>query len=99
MRPHAAGHGEPALRLRSENAVCNAQHNATRRLCRWLLSSADRGGARELNLTQSPFARMLGVRRRTVGEIAVDLQSTGLIRYRRGDIQITDRHAPESLGR
>jgi CRP-like cAMP-binding protein len=86
-----------SLRFRSQNAVCNAQHNVTQRLCRWLLSSADRVAARELNLTQSLFARMLGVRRLIVGEVAVNLQSTGLISYRRGDIQITDRHGLESL--
>jgi CRP-like cAMP-binding protein len=86
-----------SLRFRSQNAVCNAQHNVTQRLCRWLLSSADRVGTRELNLTHSLLARMLGVRRQTVGEIAVDLQSTGLISYRRGDIQITDWQGLESL--
>jgi len=86
-----------SLRFRSQNAVRNAQHNVTQRLCRWLLSSADRVGTRELNLTQSLFARMLGVRRQTVGEVAVDLQSAGLISYRRSDIQITNRRGLESL--
>lgn len=86
-----------SLRFRSQNAVCNARHDVTQRLCRWLLSSADRVGARELNLTQSLLARMLGVRRQTVGEVTVDLQSRGLIGYRRRDIQITDRRELESL--
>jgi CRP-like cAMP-binding protein len=86
-----------SLRFRSQNAVCNAQHDVSQRLCRWLLSSADRVGARDLNLTQSLLARMLGVRRQTVGEVAVDLQRRGLISYRRRDIRITDRHELESL--
>jgi CRP-like cAMP-binding protein len=86
-----------SLQFRSQNAVCNVQHDVTQRLCRWLLSSADRVGTRELNLTQSLLARMLGVRRQTVGEVAVDLQNRGLISYRRRDIRITDRHALESL--
>src|SRR5215469_11121244 len=81
-----------SLRFGSQNAVCNAQHDVTQRLCRWLLTSADRVGARELNLTHGLLARMLGVRRQTIGEIAVDLQSRGLISYRRSDIRITDRH-------
>ena len=85
------------LRFGSQNAVCNAQHDVTQRLCRWLLTSADRVGARELNLTHGLLARMLGVRRQTIGEIAVDLQSRGLISYRRSDIRITDRHGLESL--
>lgn len=86
-----------SLRFGSQNIVCNAHHNVTQRLCRWLMSSADRVGARELNLTQGLLARMLGVRRQTVGEVAVDLQNKGFISYRRSNIQITDRHALESL--
>jgi len=85
------------LRFGSQNTVCNVQHDVTQRLCRWLMTSADRIGARELNLTQSLLARMLGVRRQTIGEVAVDLQSKGLISYRRSDIQITDRRGLESL--
>jgi CRP-like cAMP-binding protein len=86
-----------SLRFGSQNTVCVAQHDVTQRLSRWLLSSADRVGARKLNLTQTLLARMLGVRRQTVGDVAIDLQSKGLIRYRRGDIQITDRHGLGSL--
>jgi CRP-like cAMP-binding protein len=85
------------LRFGSQNMVCNAHHDVTQRLCRWLMICADRVGARELNMTQSLLARMLGVRRQTVGEVAVDLQSKGLISYRRSDILITDRHGLEAL--
>jgi CRP-like cAMP-binding protein len=85
------------LRFGSQNTVCNAHHDVTQRLCRWLLCSADRGRAHEVNLTQGLLARMLGVRRQTVGEVAVHLQSKGLISYRRSDIQITNRHGLKSL--
>jgi CRP-like cAMP-binding protein len=86
-----------SLRFASQNLVCNAHHEAPRRLCRWLLSSADRVGNRHLNLTQNLLARMLGVRRQTVGEIALDLQRRGFISYRRGNIQIADRRGLESV--
>lgn len=85
------------LRFGSQNTVCNVQHDVTQRLCRWLMTSADRIGAGELNLPQSLLARMLGVRRQTIGEVAVVLQRKGLIRYRRSDIRITDRHGLASL--
>jgi hypothetical protein len=40
---------------------------------------------------------MLGVRRQTIGEIAGELQTRRLIRYRRSDIQLIDRRALEAL--
>lgn len=86
-----------SLRLGSQNLVCNAHHAVRQRLCRWLLSSADRVGPRDLNLTQNLLARMLGVRRQTVGEIVVDLQRQGLISYGRRSIRIADRRRLGSL--
>lgn len=86
-----------SLRFGSQNTVCNAHHNVAQRMSRWLLTSADRVSARKLNMTQSLLAHMLGVRRQTVGDVAIGLQKDGLIRYQRGDIQITDRRGLESL--
>jgi CRP-like cAMP-binding protein len=85
-----------SLRFTSQNLVCNVHHEVPQRLCRWLLSSADRVGARDLKLTQNLLARMLGVRRQTVGEVALDLQRRGLISYRRQSIHIADRQRLES---
>jgi Mn-dependent DtxR family transcriptional regulator len=48
-------------------------------------------------VTQEFLGQMLGVRRTTVTIAAQLLQSTGLIRYRRGLIQITDRRKLEEL--
>ncbi len=86
-----------SLRFSSQNMVCNAHHDVTQRLCRWLLSSADRLNGGKINLTHSLLAHMLGVRRQTIGEVATELKGKGLIRYRRSDIQIADRPALESL--
>jgi len=86
-----------SLRFGSQNMACNAHHAVPQRLCRWLLSSADRVGTRDLSLTQHLLARMLGVRRQTIGEVALDLQRKGLISYRRGSIQIANRRKLESL--
>jgi CRP-like cAMP-binding protein len=72
-------------------AACNAGHDASERLCRWLLQCADRIGSDTVDLTQEFLAQMLGVRRTTVTVLAKSLQDQGVIKYRRGRIQILDR--------
>jgi hypothetical protein len=51
----------------------------------------------DIPLTQEFLGQMLGVRRTTVTLAAQLLQSAGLIRYRRGHIQILDRPALAEL--
>jgi CRP-like cAMP-binding protein len=79
-----------------QNAACNAIHDGSQRLCRWLLQSADCIGSDHLLLTQEYLADMLGVRRTTVTLLAQELQERGVIRYRRGRIMILDRKALEA---
>ena len=47
-------------------AACNAVHDASARLCRWLLQTADRIKSDQLPLTQEFLSQMLGVRRKTL---------------------------------
>jgi CRP-like cAMP-binding protein len=75
----------------AQNVVCNSTHATEQRAARWLLTTQDRVGSDEFLLTQEFLAQMLGVRRPTVSEIASRLQATGLIRYTRGTITVTDR--------
>jgi CRP-like cAMP-binding protein len=78
-----------ALLAQTQQAVaCNAVHTVEPRLCRWLLQVRDRVDANTLPLTQEALAQMLGVRRTTVTLAARGLQDAGLIRYRRGQIEI-----------
>ena len=74
-----------------QTVACNALHPAEARLCRWLLMFQDRQGDGALRLTQDYLAEMLGVQRTTVSLIAGKAQQAGLIRYRRGVIEILDR--------
>lgn len=78
-----------------QSVACNALHDTEARLCRWLLEYSDRAGD-ALALTQDFLAHTLGVRRTTVTIIAQILQNAGMIRYRRGVIQIVDRPALEA---
>lgn len=79
-----------------QNAACNAVHDGSSRLCRWLLQCADRTGSEQILLTQEFLAEMLGVRRTTVTLLAQDLQKRGIVRYSRGRITILDRPALEA---
>jgi CRP-like cAMP-binding protein len=79
-----------------QNAACNAIHDGSSRLCRWLLQCADRTGSERVLLTQEFLAEMLGVRRTTVTLLAQELQKGGILRYSRGRITILDRAALEA---
>jgi CRP-like cAMP-binding protein len=78
-------------------AACNAVHDAEARLARWLLQTQDRLRPKNpsIALTQDFLAQMLGTRRTTVTLVARALQTAGLIRYRRGQIDIIDRRGLE----
>jgi len=71
-------------------AACNALHELEERLCRWILQSRDLLNSDTLPLTQEFLAQMLGVQRSSVTLVARRLQEAGLIRYRRGHINVTD---------
>jgi len=79
-----------------QSAGCSALHPLEKRLCRWLLQTRDRNDSNRLSLTQEFLSQMLGVRRTTLTLIARDLQAAGLIRYRRGNIEIMDRNGLEA---
>jgi len=80
----------------AQTAVCNRHHSLDQQLCRWLLLSLDRLASDELTMTQELIANMLGVRREGVTEAAGNLQSAGLIHYRRGHITVLNRSGLEA---
>ena len=87
---------ETQLAEAQQNAACNAIHDGSTRLCRWLLQCADRTCSEQLLLTQEFLSEMLGVRRTTVTLLAQELQKRGILRYSRGRITILDRAALEA---
>jgi CRP-like cAMP-binding protein len=74
-----------------QSAACHAFHSIEARLCRWLLQSADTVESNMVHLTQEFLSHMLGCQRTSVTMAAHALQSSGLIRYVRGKIEILDR--------
>jgi CRP-like cAMP-binding protein len=80
-----------------QSVACNALHSVEARFCRWLLTCHDRISGDTIALTQEFLADMLGVQRTTVTAVARSLQQKGVIRYRRGVVDIIDRSALEAL--
>jgi CRP-like cAMP-binding protein len=68
--------------------ACNTLHNVNQRVCGWLFEAHRRTGKDMLSLTQACLADMLGVQRTTVTAVARALQAQGIIKVRRGKIQI-----------
>lgn len=73
-----------------QGMACNGLHSIGQRCCRWLLTTQDRVGSQELEITHEFLAQMLGVRRATVTDVLRPLQNDGLIRAQRGKLTILD---------
>jgi CRP-like cAMP-binding protein len=90
-------HNEALFAHAIQSVACNALHSVEARFCRWLLSCHDRIDSNTVALTQEFLADMLGVQRTTVTVVARALQAGGLIRYRRGVVDILDRAGLEAI--
>ena len=73
-----------------QGMACNGLHSVLQRCCKWLLTTQDRLGSHELNITHEFLAQMLGVRRASVTEVLRPLQDNGLIQASRGRVVILD---------
>jgi CRP-like cAMP-binding protein len=89
-------HNEAVYGHAIQSVACNALHSVEARFCRWLLACHDRIDSDTVQLTQEFLADMLGVQRTTVTAVAQSLQNKGLIRYRRGVVDILDRQGLEN---
>jgi CRP-like cAMP-binding protein len=89
-------HAQANAAQAQQSVACNALHTVEARLCRWLLMTQDRTQSDRLPLTQEFLSFMLGVQRTTVTGVARSLQTAGVIRYSRGQIEILDRAGLEA---
>lgn len=97
IRDLADRHNEALYGHVIQSVACNALHTVEARFCRWLLTCHDRISTDTVALTQEFLADMLGVQRTTVTAVARGLQDKGVIRYRRGVVDIVDRPGLERL--
>jgi CRP-like cAMP-binding protein len=75
----------------TQSVACNGLHSIAQRCARWLLTTGDRVGSNEFDLTHELLARMLGVRRAGVSVAVHRLQRIGIIQYRLGKVQLISR--------
>ena len=84
-------HIEALLVEARQLVACTAIHRVESRMCRVLLDASARSHGRpHLTLTQEELANILGVQRSTIAVTSSALQRSGLIRSRRGSIDILD---------
>jgi CRP-like cAMP-binding protein len=81
----------------SGTAFTNAEHTLETRLARWLLMCHDRVDGDEILITHEFMSMMLGVRRSGVTTATHILEGNGLIRAKRGVINILDRERLEEF--
>lgn len=75
----------------SQTSACMRHHSVEQQLCRWLLFYSDRTSSMLVKITQEEISHILGVRRERVVKVAKNLQSTGVLAYSRGTIEIVDK--------
>lgn len=75
----------------SQLGLCNHYHPIELRVCRFLSRVFDRVSVNEIALTQERIAELLGVRRTTIQQVAIQLRSAGIIEYQRGHIKLISR--------
>jgi CRP-like cAMP-binding protein len=74
-----------------QTAACYRHHTVEQQLSCMLLGTVDRLPLQELTMTQELLGGLLGVRRESITEAAGHLQQVGLIKYRRGHVDVLDR--------
>ena len=80
----------------TQSAICNRFHTLTQRLCRWLLTAADRVDNTRLQLTQEYLAQMIGARRPAVAAVVGYLEKLGLMTCSRGCVVLVKREPMEA---
>jgi CRP-like cAMP-binding protein len=84
-------HTEAQLGQVQQTAACNALHEVSGRLCRWLLQTSDKIASDTIPFTHEFLANMLAVRRSTISQIASEFQNAGIIHTHRGQIKLLKR--------
>jgi CRP-like cAMP-binding protein len=95
VRDLFVSYSETLLSQVQQTVACNALHSTKQRMCRWLLMMHDRAEGEFLTYTHEFLSLVLGVNRKSITLAAQRMQAADLINYRRGAIQIVDRHGLE----
>ena len=91
------GYVQATLIHSSQLVACNARHNLTQRLARWLLVVKDRMGSKQISLTHRCIAQALAVRRAGITTTMGEMEELGVVRQSRGRIVIIDEERLEAM--
>lgn len=91
VRQRLMNYVQALLVQNSQTALCNARHELDEKLARWLLLAQDRLEANIIPFTHDIFSMALGVRRAGVTIALTKFEREGVIKKRRGAIEIVDR--------
>jgi hypothetical protein len=89
----AAVHARDVFRQTQQSTACAAFHSVEARVATWLLVASERAGGGRIVAAHHTIARMLGVRRASVSDVATRLRSQGFIDYVRNSFQVLDAAA------
>ena len=83
-------HNALAWEQAKQLAACNAVHALDGRLANWLLQARDCTGSASISVTQAFLSEWLGVQRTSVTMAEAALMRAGVVRQRRGRVEILD---------
>jgi len=75
-----------------QSIACNAIHTIEQRAAKWLIAATERIGRNDISMTQEQLASMMGIGRSYASRVVQRFKSDGLVRTRRGGIEVTDAH-------
>lgn len=93
LRRHLLSYAQVLLVQNSQTVLCNARHQVTERIARWLLLARDRLDGDSIPVTHETLSMLLGVRRASITGALAQLEKAGTLQRGRGVVQIKDRPA------
>ncbi|SFG10977.1 cAMP-binding domain of CRP or a regulatory subunit of cAMP-dependent protein kinases [Novosphingobium sp. CF614] len=76
-----------------QSIACNAVHTIEQRAAKWLGLAVDRIGRNDVTMTQEQLASIMGIGRSYASRVLQRFKHDGLVRTRRGRIEVLDREA------
>jgi CRP-like cAMP-binding protein len=90
IKEHLLKYVQLLMALKAQIALCNAKHEISERVARWLLLAQDLSGNDILPVTHGLIAGALGVRRPGVSLALAELEAAGIVEGARGSLRIQD---------
>lgn len=90
IKEHLLKYVQLLMALKAQIALCNAKHEISERVARWLVLAQDLTGNDVVPVTHGLIAGALGVRRPGVSLALAEFEAAGLVAGTRGSLKIRD---------